>query len=248
MQDPIEQVLGLSHDVAGVTAGPARTMVLAQALQRLVPAEMVGYAEVGLRDDRAGMLTPSSERSRVASAVPRTIARHPIALALRSRPGYASAVRMSDVVPSGEWRRHEVYQALFRPLGFAHELVLPLPAARSDQLRGWSWSRTPARDFSDAETTLATMLRPLLAVAQVAVAAAEEPAAADVVARAGLTAREAEVLGLLPSGMTAQQMGLVLRISPRTVNKHVEHLYEKLGVRDRTSAVLLAVSGRAGRA
>lgn len=57
--------------------------------------------------------------------------------------------------------------------------------------------------------------------------------------RTGATA-ERIVLTLLARGSTAASIGLQLRVSPRTVHKHQEHLYRKLGAVDRLSAVLLA--------
>lgn len=56
----------------------------------------------------------------------------------------------------------------------------------------------------------------------------------------GLTPREVVVLELLAGGRTAVAIGIRLGISPRTVHKHQEHLYRKLGAVDRLSAVLRA--------
>lgn len=53
----------------------------------------------------------------------------------------------------------------------------------------------------------------------------------------GLTAREAEVLMWIARGKTNQDIGLILGNSPRTVNKHLEHIFEKLGVATRSAAV-----------
>ena len=53
-----------------------------------------------------------------------------------------------------------------------------------------------------------------------------------------LTARERVVLTLLSEGMTAVAIAHRLGISPRTVHKHLENIYVKLGVSDRLSAVL----------
>lgn len=57
---------------------------------------------------------------------------------------------------------------------------------------------------------------------------------------AGLTPRELVVLGLLARGRTAGAIAARLGISARTVHKHQEHLYRKLGAVDRLSAVLRA--------
>ena len=55
-----------------------------------------------------------------------------------------------------------------------------------------------------------------------------------------LTEREAAVLRLLVEGCTAVAIAHRLGISVRTVQKHLEHLYRKLGVGDRLQAVLAA--------
>ena len=57
---------------------------------------------------------------------------------------------------------------------------------------------------------------------------------------ASLTPREAEVLSWLAKGKTNRDIGDILGLSPRTVNKHLEHVYEKLGVETRTAAVAAA--------
>lgn len=70
------------------------------------------------------------------------------------------------------------------------------------------------------------------------VAAAGAPAPRGL--HATLTPREAEVLSWLAKGKTNRDIGDILGMSPRTVNKHLEHIYEKLGVETRTAAVAAA--------
>ena len=57
-------------------------------------------------------------------------------------------------------------------------------------------------------------------------------------AEAGLTAREHEVLRWLGCGKTDKDIAGILGISPRTVHKHLQRIYEKLGVETRTAAVV----------
>ena len=52
----------------------------------------------------------------------------------------------------------------------------------------------------------------------------------------GLSRREAEVLCWVAYGKTNAEIGLILYLSPRTVQKHLEHTYQKLGVENRTAA------------
>jgi DNA-binding CsgD family transcriptional regulator len=51
-----------------------------------------------------------------------------------------------------------------------------------------------------------------------------------------LTAREREILGLVSEGATNAEIAEKLWITPGTVRKHLEHVYDKLGVRNRTAA------------
>lgn len=55
-----------------------------------------------------------------------------------------------------------------------------------------------------------------------------------------LTAREAEVLLWVARGKTNRDIAEILGMSPRTVNKHLEHVFEKLGVETRTAAAAAA--------
>lgn len=57
----------------------------------------------------------------------------------------------------------------------------------------------------------------------------------------GLTAREAEVLQWVIRGKTNRDIGDILGTSPRTVHKHLEHVFEKLGVETRTAAAGMAM-------
>ena len=55
----------------------------------------------------------------------------------------------------------------------------------------------------------------------------------------GLTRREVELLAWVAQGKSNPEMGIVFNISPKTVTKHLEHIYTKLGVNSRTGAAIL---------
>ncbi|MDE2077922.1 MAG: response regulator [Burkholderiales bacterium] len=81
--------------------------------------------------------------------------------------------------------------------------------------------------------------------ARITSAAQEEAArsAPEVPARlidAALTPRETEVLSWLAKGKTNRDIADILGMSHRTVNKHLEHIFEKLGVETRAAAAALA--------
>ncbi|WP_271586682.1 response regulator [Bradyrhizobium sp. CCBAU 53415] len=58
----------------------------------------------------------------------------------------------------------------------------------------------------------------------------------------GLTTREGEVLAWLSKGKTNRDIAQILGLSPRTVDKHLEQIYAKLGVENRTAAAAIATS------
>ena len=63
-----------------------------------------------------------------------------------------------------------------------------------------------------------------------------------------LTLREAEVLYWVVKGKTNRDIGDILGLSPRTVTKHLEHVFQKQGVETRTAAANLAMSRVGGLA
>jgi DNA-binding response OmpR family regulator/DNA-binding CsgD family transcriptional regulator len=58
----------------------------------------------------------------------------------------------------------------------------------------------------------------------------------------GLTTREREVLSWLSKGKTNRDIAQILGLSPRTVDKHLEQIYAKLGVENRTAAAAIATN------
>ena len=83
------------------------------------------------------------------------------------------------------------------------------------------------RDFTDRERALLEVLRPHLARIYQRMNLA-----------GGLTARESEVLRWVSAGKSDAQIGAILRISARTVQKHLQNVYDKLGVESRTAAAM----------
>ncbi|MET4291083.1 DNA-binding CsgD family transcriptional regulator [Bradyrhizobium sp. LB8.2] len=58
----------------------------------------------------------------------------------------------------------------------------------------------------------------------------------------GLTTREGEVPAWLSKGKTNRDIAQILGLSPRTVDKHLEQIYAKLGVENRTAAAAIATN------
>ncbi|MFV8130141.1 response regulator transcription factor [Streptomyces syringium] len=148
-----------------------------------------------------------------------------------------------------DWSNSESYSLARQTLG-PHMLAIPLPAP-AGATRGFVIHHR-TRDFTAAECAYALRIQPLLAgidrhqrnlrrwrAAQRA--AGPGPSSADEAVQAlRLTPREVTVLHLLSRALTADAMARRLGISPRTVHKHLHHLYVKLGTADRLTTVLRA--------
>src|SRR5438552_18424517 len=57
----------------------------------------------------------------------------------------------------------------------------------------------------------------------------------------GLTDREVQVLRLIARGLTNKEAANALDVSVKTVDNHLQHIYEKLGVTTRAAAAVLAM-------
>ncbi len=67
------------------------------------------------------------------------------------------------------------------------------------------------------------------------------PILAEHLAALGLSKRESEVLAWVGQGQTNDEIGRILGCSQRTVKKHLERIYIKLGVENRTAAAMVAI-------
>jgi DNA-binding CsgD family transcriptional regulator len=132
--------------------------------------------------------------------------------------------RISDSLSPGQFRRSALYNDYYRRIGIDHAIALPI-YVRDGLLVSFVLNRT-RHDFTDRERALLDLLRPHLSKVY------------RRMSRVGrLTAREAEVLRWVAAGKSDAQIGAILRISARTVQKHLQNVYDKLGVENRTAAV-----------
>lgn len=143
---------------------------------------------------------------------------------------------LTDLVSERQWRDAELV-SLMRPVwGKTLKLQITVPASRA-VVTGWAATRD-GTDYSRSDLEVADAVQPVLqAVARQYLAARALPAVQDA---AGLTERELIVLRCVAQGHTAGRAGRVLGISGRTVSKHLERVYSKLGCSDRVTALNVA--------
>jgi len=156
---------------------------------------------------------------------------HPTVVAFGFTRGSAP-LRFSDVLPVRAYRRLPIYESFFGPCGVEHKLdVRVWPTARHADVGCWR----ERRDFDEQERALLGALRPYLEV--ILRRATGTATASRLRAIFGLTAREAVVLALIVRGHRTPEIARELVIAEGTARKHIERIYRKLGVSNRTHAI-----------
>jgi DNA-binding CsgD family transcriptional regulator len=154
--------------------------------------------------------------------------------AFTQQTGPQSIGRVPDALASSSLK--QAWEELAKPWGITHQLSIPLQLGGGD-FYAYAIHR-PDRDFAEQELDLARVLQPILtglALHFETVHSSSGPKL-DGGAR-DLTSREMSILALLREGLTAEAVARRLNISPRTAQKHLEHIYRKLDVGDRLMAV-----------
>jgi DNA-binding CsgD family transcriptional regulator len=202
-------------------------------LRRLIPCDVVSYGD--FEPGRRGWL--SAPRWAGEPHAPVTKAIRDAFEALRHQyphsPLDATAVlRWSDRLSRRALRRLELYWEVGRPLGCEYELTIWL--REGDAVFGsFSFDRFSG-DFSDRDVHLLETLGPhLLLLSRRASVRWPEAAAL-------LTAREREILAWIARGKQNREIAERLYIAPGTVRKHLDNIYAKLDVPNRTAAVTRA--------
>lgn len=135
------------------------------------------------------------------------------------------------------------------------DYVLAVPLLHTPQTLVSVVLNRRSRDFDERDRERLDLLRLHLAFLYrharklaAAPAATAPPAAwpetpAPEIGGGGLTLRESQVMHWVGCGKTDAEVAALLSISPRTVQKHLEHVYVKLGVETRTAAAMRTHAG-----
>lgn len=229
----VRLALGIVEAAAATQNGSPFGNELLDALLESIPALTVDYMErrageaptfsmVAAREVWPTQVEVDDLLARVGSSYPLDTAEH----ATSSEP-----LRLSDFVSARAFRRTAAYAVAMKPFGVEYELKLWLPAPAGHS-RCFCFARGPGKDFGTRDLELLRLVRPHLARLRARWERGPRPPR--------LTRREQDVLELVVQGLTNREVARRLFISPLTVRKHLEHVYEKLGVRTRAGAVAAA--------
>jgi DNA-binding CsgD family transcriptional regulator len=152
-----------------------------------------------------------------------------------------SVLTIADFYTARQWHSTGMYADLYRPKGFEHELMLTLPSGPGRGTSGAGQTlrmfllRGPGSDFSEADRALLTLLRPHLHQAYTDAERRRHPVPE-------LTPRQWQLMDLLAAGHTNAQIARRLGVSEGTVRTHLENIYRRLGVSNRSAAITRALS------
>jgi len=236
-----ERILELSWALAGARSTEELAAAAIDKMHRLVGADGTTFLQVDMRSARMrgeanpadGFMPPDEIYSLDQFA---TIS-NPIFAEIKR--GRIAPFKLSSIIPLKEFLRSEFYEMGYKPLGIRYQAILPVQIDREGRTGfGYTFSRR-SKDFATGDIHRVYALQSVLAAHHAALRTRRLSERRIDTARIGLklTQRELEILLLVSSGMTAVAIGHHLRISARTVRKHVENSYSKLGVHDRLQAV-----------
>jgi DNA-binding CsgD family transcriptional regulator len=164
----------------------------------------------------------------------RLIHEHPLVRFHSSTPN-GGARRISDCMSDAALRRQAIFGEYYQRLGIDRVIAVPVVAGPS-LVMSYVLNRK-GLDFSDGERDLLDAMRPALANLYRFAMLAGYGANAGTPATP-LTPREEEVLRWVAAGKSDLQIAAIVGASVRTVHKHLENAYVKLGVENRTAAAM----------
>jgi DNA-binding CsgD family transcriptional regulator len=225
----------LGYQLSGLPDRAAYLAAAGASLRDAIGCDRVGWTDIDLSARSAEIWTDPPAAQWEQPVFLRMVPECPIVRHYRRHPTSFEPYRTSDLVSDRQWRSNPAYYEYYGPLGLRHQLSMSLPPRTPTRGAGWSLNRSGS-DFTEDHVALARALVPVLSVLNRVYSGSIETRewASE---QAGLTPRELDVLTLLAQGLTARQIATLRRIGVRTVSKHLEHLYRKLGCNDRLQAV-----------
>jgi DNA-binding CsgD family transcriptional regulator len=237
----------------GTTPFPAHVLA---GLRRLAQCETVSYREWSAREELEFSLAADDPASilLVWRAYPQVRQDDPLpggaphGSPLPNQEWLGRALAISDFLSDREFRRRGLYAEVCKPLGVRAVMKVFLPV---DRATGASFVFDTTRSrFTETDRLILQRLVPHLGqLRRNAHARRTYPALIESTAAARsrllrLSPRERVVLARAAAGETNTVIAQALFVSPGTVRKHLEHIYDKLEVRGRTEAAAIYTQER----
>jgi DNA-binding CsgD family transcriptional regulator len=165
---------------------------------------------------------------------------HPLVCFHAAHP-QSGTKRISDFFTPHRFEHSGLFDDYYRPLGLNAVMAIPLHIDHRVLISIVVNRQGP--DFTERERQFADFLRLGLAaqlreIFSPGASGWMPPTVPPTPANGPLTSREGEILHWVGLGKTNTEIAWIMTISPRTVQKHLEHIFDKLGVENRLSALM----------
>lgn len=214
-----------------------------QCLPRLVSSELTTLSVCNLDSGHRRVVCdqPGAISRRELEVFDRYFYDHPL-VREHGRNPTAVTRRIEDLLPASAFQRTPLFNDYYCAIRIDHVMAVPIHVDRHI-LVSFVLNRSK-RGFSDRDREQIEVIRPHLGhlYRLSARTARNDDALAEI--ETPLTVRERDVLDWLGAGKTDKDIAAILTISPRTVQKHLQRIYEKMGVETRTAAVMRAIATR----
>ena len=253
-EQELRTLVGFAHDAARVARFEPRRLEpwLVERVGALIPADTV-HVQVSRWPVQAGVILylvgdeprfaafRNSSEGRAAWA--RVIDQHPLSIERRRHPTETRALRLSDFVTLRQLHALEVYDTVLRPFDLNHCVTARFFG--SSRVYDLSCARDSV-DFTHRDLLLLDVAATVLGMA----VRLPPPLVPQQLEDLGITDREAHVLDHVARGRSNAEIAGELNVAPGTVKKHLDNIFEKLGVRNRVGAarVWIAASSTPVRA
>lgn len=241
----LKHALDFVLDISALQDAGSFAKHVVNGLPRLVSSELT---TLSICDLATGVRRVVSFPDNAISAIDqqcfnRLMDQHPLVRYHSQHPD-GGAWRISDSWPMSAFRKRAIFADYYQRIGIDHVVAVPI-VSNPRMVMSFVLNRA-GHDFADGERDLLNRMQPALAnlyrVTSMTARLQREQASPLV----SLTPREREILQWVAAGKSDAQIAEILGLSVRTVQKHLENSYVKLGVENRTAAAMM-VAGRAGQ-
>ena len=234
----LKQALDFVLDISALQDAGSFARHVVNGLPRLVSSELTTLSICDLASGVRRVVSDSEDAISAADqqCFNRLMPSHPLVRYHSQHPD-GGAWRISDSWSMNAFRKRELYAEYYQRIGIDHVVAVPIVSNRH-MVMSFVLNRA-GRDFADGERDLLNRMQPVLANLYRVTAMTARLQRERELPFMSLTPREREILQWVGAGKSDAQIASILGLSARTVQKHLEHVYVKLGVENRTAAAMI---------
>ena len=215
-------------------------------ISRLVPSEMIAFGSLdgATKQLEIGFNTTIASLQPAMEAFGRLMGDYEL-FSWNPKVNDGKPFCRSDYFSERAFRDQAVYEEVYRPLGIDNHCAVYVPGG-PNEIAFYGIERKGGPDFSNEERTMLELAQTHLGTARELVLARSRmstdfQASPELLTRAGLTAREADVLAWLAEGKSNEEIALLLHLQLYTVKGYVKTIFQKINTPNRLAAALWAL-------